>query len=92
MEVVAKFLGKEMGPNVGKKYPHVPTPAAHNMHDQLPAADVFDPNFDLWHDSWNGGVPVGDFSRKAHSSKGGGSFKAEEEGKLMAMEKLSDRP
>lgn len=92
MEVVAKFLGKEMGPNVGKKYPHVPTPAAHNMHDQLPAADVFDPNFDLWHDSWNGGVPVGDFSRKAHSSKGGGSFKAGEEGKLMATEKLSARP
>ena len=92
MDQVAKFLGKELNefPKV-KGYPHVATPAAHNVHDQLPAADVFDPNFDLWH-GWNGGVPVGDFSRKAHSSKGGGSFKADEEDKLKAMEKLSARP
>ena len=55
------------------------------MHDQLPPKDVFDPNFDLWH-GWNGGVPVGDFSRKAHSSKGGASFKADEEAKLRPKE------
>ena len=91
MELVSKFLGKEMGPSVRKNYPHVPTPAAHNVHDQLPAADVFDPNFDLWH-GWNGGVPVGDFSRKPHSSKGGESFKAEEEEALKATDKLSARP
>ena len=87
MTEVAKFLGKEVGPKA-KNYPHVATPAAHNVHDQLPAADVFDPNFDLWH-GWNGGVPVGDFSRKAHASTGGASFKAEEEDKLKAKTKAS---
>ena len=90
MTLVAEFLGKELGPKA-KNYPHVPTPAAHNMHDQLPPKDVFDPNFDLWH-GWNGGVPVGDFSRKAHSSKGGASFKAGEEGKLRAKEASPENP
>ena len=66
MEVVAKFLGKNASKSA---YPHVQTPAAHAALDKLPPADVFDPNFDLWSGHWNGGVPEGDFSRKAHAPR-----------------------
>ena len=76
MALVAKFLGKKANPNAA--YPHVATPAAHNAHDKLPPADAFDPNFDLWSGHWNGGVPVGDFSRKAHSPAGAGALQTKE--------------
>ena len=65
MEVVAKFLGKAYPqPNwQNTDYPHSPTPSVHCAECKPPPADVFDPNFDLWSDRWNGGVPEGDFTR-----------------------------
>jgi hypothetical protein len=57
MQDLAKFLGKEVGPEV--PYPHVKTPSAHwAAYDVMPPADEPDPNEDLWGD-WNGGVPTG---------------------------------
>ena len=59
MELLAKFLGKQVSPNA--EYPHVHTPSKH-LGEKEPPANEPDPNEDLWQGNWNGEVPKGHFS------------------------------